>query len=61
MAPRKMKKLEPLTVRLEPDTKAALDRLASELDRPLAWVINAALAAWLEGRGLDRSKLKVGL
>jgi predicted transcriptional regulator len=61
MAPRKQKKLEPITIRFEPGTRAELEKLAAELDRPLAWVVNRALAQWLAGKGLDRSRVRGSL
>jgi predicted transcriptional regulator len=48
---RKPKKLDPTSIRLEPATKEALELLAQEWDRPLAWVVNLALREWLESRG----------
>jgi predicted transcriptional regulator len=47
---RRPKKLEPITIRLEEGTRAELDRLALEEDRPLAWIVNRALREWLDAR-----------
>lgn len=39
---------EALTVRIDPDTKKALDALAVALDRGRSYVVNEALSAYLE-------------
>jgi predicted DNA-binding protein len=38
-------KLENLTIRLDPDTREALERLAAREDRPLAYLIRRMLRA----------------
>lgn len=38
-----MKKLKPMSIRLEPDIKEALDAKAIEEDRTLVWLINRGL------------------
>lgn len=50
---RRQKKLEPIAIRLEPEVRAALQRLAEADDRSLAWMINRALKEWLEDRAKD--------
>lgn len=42
-----MKKLQPMSIRLEPDIKEALDAKAIEEDRTLVWLINKALREYL--------------
>jgi predicted transcriptional regulator len=48
-----MKKLTPLSIRFDPDVKAALDEAASAEDRSLAWIVNRALR---EHFGLPKPK-----
>jgi predicted transcriptional regulator len=51
------RKLESLTIRLEPETREALERLAVREDRPLAYLIRRVLraeAAQREPAELDR-------
>jgi predicted transcriptional regulator len=47
---KRKKRLEPIAIRLDPDVKAAMQRLAEADDRSLAWMINRALKEWLEER-----------
>jgi len=39
---------ETMTVRLEPETRDALDAIAATLDRDRSYVVNQALAAYVE-------------
>jgi len=39
---------ETMTVRLEPETRDALDAIAATLDRDRCYVVNQALAAYVE-------------
>jgi hypothetical protein len=50
---KRKKRLEPIAIRLDPDVKAALQRLAEADDRSLAWMINRALKEWLEDRARE--------
>ena len=36
------------TVRLDPETRAQLDKMAEQIDRPRAWIIKEAVAQYLE-------------
>ena len=44
----KPKALEPMSIRLEPDVKAALEALAMAQERSLSWVANKALRQYVE-------------
>jgi predicted transcriptional regulator len=46
--PRRPKKLEPMSIRLDPDVKAALEALATAQERSLSWIANKALRQWVE-------------
>ena len=46
------KKLTPMSIRFDPDVKAALEKQAAEDDRSLSWLVNRALR---EHYGLERS------
>lgn len=37
-------------VRLAPDMKAELTRIAAEMDRPVSWVIRHAVGEWLKAQ-----------
>jgi predicted transcriptional regulator len=50
-----------LTFRIEPVTKAALDALASALDRDRSYLINEAVAAYLETQRWQIAHIKQGL
>ena len=45
---RTTKKMPPTSVRLDPDVRAALEEIAREQERSLAWIINKALRAYIE-------------
>lgn len=36
------------TVRFDPETRAQLDKMAEQIDRPRAWIIKEAVAQYLE-------------
>jgi hypothetical protein len=46
-----MAKLTPLGVRLEPDTKAALEKAAADDRRSLSSMIDRILVEWLRRKG----------
>jgi predicted transcriptional regulator len=52
---------ETLTFRIEPETKAALDTLASALDRDRSYIINEAVDAYLETQRWQIAHIKKGL
>ena len=53
------KKLEPISIRLEPDVKAALQELAAGDDRTLSAFINRILRQYVESvRGKKHPKAK---
>jgi predicted transcriptional regulator len=56
---RRSKKLEPMSIRLEPDVKAELQGLADADDRSLSAYINRVLRQHVEATR-KRSKLKSG-
>jgi predicted transcriptional regulator len=43
----KQKLLEPRSIRLEPDVKAALEAVAEAEDRSLSYIINRILREWV--------------
>jgi predicted transcriptional regulator len=47
---RKTKKTESVSVRLDPDVRAALDRYAAEDRRSLSWMINEACREYVDRR-----------
>jgi predicted transcriptional regulator len=50
-----------LTFRIEPDAKAALDALASALDRDRSYIINEAVDAYLETQRWQIAHIKQGM
>ena len=49
MSPRRHRKaLEPMSIRLDPDVKAALEALAEAQERSLSWIANRALRLYVE-------------
>jgi len=42
------KKLDPISIRLEPDVKAALQQIATAEDRSLSYLINRVLRQYVE-------------
>lgn len=46
-----MPKLAPLGVRLEPDTRAAIEKAAADDRRPLSSMIEKILVEWLRANG----------
>ncbi len=51
----------PLTVRLDEETQAAVERVASELRRDRDWVVDAALDAYLEAYRRQADHIREGL
>jgi predicted transcriptional regulator len=52
---------ETITVRVEPDVRGALDSLAAALDRDRSYVINEALAAYIETHQWQVEHIRQGL
>jgi len=50
-----------MTVRVEPETRKALDALAAALDRDRSHVVNEALSAYLEMHRWQLEHIKQGL
>jgi predicted transcriptional regulator len=51
--PRKAKKLEPMSIRLDPDLKAALEIIAEAEDRSVSYVAHRVLRTWLDGAAAE--------
>ena len=52
---------ETMTVRLEPETRDALDAIAATLDRDRNYVVNQALAAYVETHRWQVEHIQKGL
>jgi predicted transcriptional regulator len=52
---------ETLTVRIEPETRAALDAIAATLDRDRSYVVNQALASYVETHRWQVRHIQQGL
>ena len=52
---------ETLTVRVEPETRDALDAIAAALDRDRSYVVNQALAAYVETHRWQVEHIQQGL
>ena len=52
---------EIMTVRIEPETKQALDTIAATLDRDRSYVVNDALAAYVETHRWQIEHIRRGL
>jgi len=52
---------ETMTVRLEPETRDALDAIAATLDRDRSYVVNQALAAYVETHRWQVEHIQKGL
>lgn len=52
---------EALTVRIEPETRKALDAIAEALDRDRSHVVNDALAAYVETHRWQAEHIRQGL
>lgn len=50
------KRLDPVGVRLDPDVREALDKMAAEQDRSLSYLLNLAARKFVEGQTGKRSK-----
>jgi predicted transcriptional regulator len=60
MARKPSKLMESVSVRLSPETRAALDVIAEETQRSLSWTINSALTEWLADRQRREGKAGPG-
>jgi len=49
------------TVRLEPEMRAQLDKMAEQMDRPRAWIIKEAVAQYLERETWFRAAVQQGM
>lgn len=47
-------KLPPISIRLDPDVKAALQAMATAQERSLSWVATKALRQWMAVHARDR-------
>jgi len=52
---------ETLTVRIEPETRRALDAIAEALDRDRSYVVNDALSAYVETHRWQAEHIRQGL
>lgn len=52
---------ETMTVRIEPETRDALDAIAATLDRDRSYVVNEALAAYVETHRWQVEHIRKGL
>jgi len=52
------KKLDPISIRLEPDVKAALKQIAADEDRSLSYLINRVLRQYVESVRGKKPKAK---
>ncbi len=50
-----------MTVRIEPETRSALDAIATALDRDRSYVVNEALAAYVETHRWQIEHIRQGL
>ncbi len=62
MPTRRPKKLEPMSIRLDPDVKAALEAMAAVQERSVSWVANKALRQWFEANkaAIEAAERQVG-
>jgi len=49
------------TVRLDPETRDQLDKMAAQLDRPRAWIIKEAVARYLEEETWYQAQVQKGI
>ena len=49
------------TVRFDPETRAQLDKMAEQIDRPRAWIIKEAVAQYLEREAWYLAEVKKGI
>lgn len=49
------------TVRFDPETRAQLDKMAKQMDRPRAWIIKEAVAQYLERETWYLAEVQKGL
>ena len=49
------------TVRLDPEMREQLDRMAEQMDRPRAWIIKEAVTQYLERETWFRAEVQKGL
>jgi predicted transcriptional regulator len=52
---------ETMTVRIEPETRDALDAIAATLDRDRSYIVNQALAAYVETHRWQVEHIQQGL
>ena len=52
---------ETMTVRIEPETRDALDAIATTLDRDRSYIVNQALAAYIETHRWQVEHIQQGL
>ena len=49
------------TVRFDPETRAQLDKMAEQVDRPRAWIIKEAVAQYLEREAWYLTEVQKGI
>lgn len=49
------------TVRFDPETRAQLDKMAEQIDRPRAWIIKEAVAQYLEREAWYLAEVQKGI
>jgi predicted transcriptional regulator len=49
------------TVRFDQETRAQLDKMAEQMDRPRAWIIKEAVAQYLEREAWYRDEVQKGI
>ena len=49
------------TVRFDPETRAQLDKMAEQIDRPRAWIIKEAVAQYLEREAWYLAEVQKGV
>jgi predicted transcriptional regulator len=50
-----------LTIRVEPEIRSSLDALAAAADRDRTWIVNQALAAYIETQRWQIAHIRQGL
>lgn len=49
------------TVRFDPETRAQLDKMSEQIDRPRAWIIKEAVAQYLEREAWYLAEVQRGI
>ena len=49
------------TIRLDPEIREQLDKMAEQMDRPRAWIIKEAVAQYLERETWYRAEVQKGI